>query len=137
MHDKGLEGEYGRYRRGRKEYKAYTFFSWIQPKVAWIGLIGCILVFAFTSVTWWNTSATFSKVAVAYAAVCLLPHLLYPFPLSRTCKSSTLRLTRYPACHPPRALHSLQNYQRPPVGASLTGHQRSGPGTQALGLVEK
>jgi len=60
------------YIRSSSRYKSYTFFSWLQPWVAWAGLIGCIVVFAFSSATWWSTQATFTKVAVAYAAHVIL-----------------------------------------------------------------
>ncbi|KAF8848234.1 amino acid transporter [Acephala macrosclerotiorum] len=57
------------YRRASENYKAYAFIgSWGQPYVAWLGLIGCFLVFGFTSATWWSTKADLTKVAVAYAA---------------------------------------------------------------------
>jgi hypothetical protein len=40
----------------------------------------CLLtIFVFSSATWWKNDATFKKVAVAYAGVCilLLPYFLF------------------------------------------------------------
>jgi len=67
--DKDLSANHSFYQRHSADYKPYTFFSWAQPWIAWMGLIGCILVFCFSSATWWNTPVNFTKVAVAYAAV--------------------------------------------------------------------
>jgi hypothetical protein len=50
-------------------YGAKTFFDWLQPIVAWIGLLGCLLVFGTVSATWWDTKVSLPKVAVAYGAV--------------------------------------------------------------------
>jgi amino acid transporter len=71
-----LKESHPHFSRDCPEYKPYTFFAWLQPLVAWIGLLGCILVFAFTSATWWDTKANFTKVAVAYAAVSGEQHLV-------------------------------------------------------------
>lgn len=61
-------------RNDNADYQPITLFRRIQPAPAYLGLIGCILVLAFTSATWWNSPATFSKVAIAYAApIILLP----------------------------------------------------------------
>lgn len=60
-------------RRRSENYKSYTFLGFAQPYVAWLGLIGCILVFGFASATWWSSPADLTKVAVAYAAVSSLP----------------------------------------------------------------
>ncbi|PWY70286.1 hypothetical protein BO94DRAFT_268736 [Aspergillus sclerotioniger CBS 115572] len=38
----------------------------LQPLQAWLGLITCIVVFAFSSAPWWNDNATVGKVAEAY-----------------------------------------------------------------------
>ncbi|RDH15645.1 amino acid transporter [Aspergillus niger ATCC 13496] len=43
----------------------------LQPLQAWIGLIGCITIFAFSSATWWNEDATVTEVAMAYG-----PHMV-------------------------------------------------------------
>jgi yeast amino acid transporter len=67
--DDALSTNYPYYQRHSSAYKPYTFFGWFQPWVAWIGLTGCILVFVFSSATWWSTPASFTKVAVAYGAV--------------------------------------------------------------------
>lgn len=69
--DGALTQMYPQYKRNSGIYRSYTFFGWLQPWVAWVGLIGCILVFVFSSAPWWSKPATFTKVAVAYAAVCV------------------------------------------------------------------
>jgi amino acid transporter len=61
-----LKPEYNRY---SNHYKRNTFLDWLQPIPAWIGLIGCGLIFGFASATWWDSGATVTKVATAYAAV--------------------------------------------------------------------
>ncbi|PWY91789.1 hypothetical protein BO94DRAFT_573608 [Aspergillus sclerotioniger CBS 115572] len=38
----------------------------LQPLQAWIGLIGCLVIFAFSSATWWGRHATITEVAMAY-----------------------------------------------------------------------
>lgn len=44
----------------------------IQPVPAWLGLIGCLLIVTvLTSATWWNGEVSFTKVAEAYAGVCI------------------------------------------------------------------
>ena len=41
-----------------------------QPFPALVGLIGSLLiVFVFTTATWWDTHVNFRKVAIAYGAV--------------------------------------------------------------------
>lgn len=70
--DDALSTNYPYYQRHSSAYKPYTFFGWFQPWVAWIGLTGCILVFVFSSATWWSTPASFTKVAVAYGAQIIL-----------------------------------------------------------------
>ena len=66
--DNGLAGK-PEFRRDHDEYRPTTLLDWLQPLVAWIGLVGCILVFGFVSATWWDTKVSFAKVAVAYGAV--------------------------------------------------------------------
>jgi amino acid transporter len=70
--DEGLKTKHQHYRRHSSQYTSWTFLFIFQPYIAWLGLAGCILVFGFTSATWWSTPATFAKVAVAYAAHILL-----------------------------------------------------------------
>lgn len=70
--DLDRDSNFQHFSRGCVQYKAHTLLDWAQPWIAWIGILGCVLVFAFTSVAWWDTPVTFSKVAVAYAAVSLL-----------------------------------------------------------------
>jgi yeast amino acid transporter len=41
-----------------------------QPIVAWVGLIGCLLiVFVLSTARWWNGSFTIGKFATAFAGV--------------------------------------------------------------------
>lgn len=82
--DYGLKDEHDHYRRISARYESFTFLSWAQPYVAWCGLLGCFLVFAFTSATWWSQPASFPKVAVAYAAVCCVRFIL-PCPPHAAC----------------------------------------------------
>jgi amino acid transporter len=67
--DNGLKAQHSHYRRQSPQYKSYTFLSWAQPYIAWLGLIGCVLVFSFTSAMWWSSPANLTKVAIAYAVV--------------------------------------------------------------------
>ena len=65
-----LTGEFAVYERHDKKYRPFTLFAFAQPIPAYIGLLGSLLVvFVFTSSTWWIGQVTFSKIAVAYAAV--------------------------------------------------------------------
>ncbi|KAN0066848.1 Amino acid permease/ SLC12A domain containing protein [Elaphomyces granulatus] len=56
------------YNRDSNQYEPNTFFDWFQPIPAWIGLVGCVLIFGLASATWWNNRVTLTKVAIAYAA---------------------------------------------------------------------
>ena len=70
----GLEREgFGRFVRGSPSYadNVRTVLFGIQPVPAWAGIVGCILVFAFASATWWATPVTFIKAAAAYGTVSL------------------------------------------------------------------
>jgi yeast amino acid transporter len=60
-----------KYIRNTTEYGAHTFLGSFQPFIAVIGLVGCLLVFAFGSASWWVTPGTPTKILVAYAAVSL------------------------------------------------------------------
>ena len=65
-----LTGDYAIYQRHDKKYRPFTLFAFAQPVPAYIGLLGSLLVvLVFTSSTWWIGQVTFSKIAVAYAAV--------------------------------------------------------------------
>ena len=67
--DDGLSEHHQRFQRNSAHFTPYTFFAWFQPWVAWIGLVGCLVVFVFVSATWWSTAPNFTKVAEAYGAV--------------------------------------------------------------------
>ncbi|PYH92925.1 amino acid transporter [Aspergillus ellipticus CBS 707.79] len=54
--------------RGSPEYAPRGSLFVLQPLQAWIGLIGCIAIFAFSSATWWDGHATVTEVAMAYGA---------------------------------------------------------------------
>jgi len=71
----GLEKEgFGRFVRRSPSYddKVRTVLFGIQPVPAWAGIVGCILVFAFASATWWATPVTFIKAAAAYGTQLIL-----------------------------------------------------------------
>jgi hypothetical protein len=45
-------------------------FSYLQPFPAVLGLVCCcLIIFVFSTATWWNGEPTFRKVATAYAGV--------------------------------------------------------------------
>ena len=69
-HKDSIASAYPEHNRWRKTSQASTFLGGLQPVIAWLGLIGClVIVFVFTTATWWSTPVNFSKVAVAYGAV--------------------------------------------------------------------
>jgi amino acid permease len=90
------------YKRSSSKYKSYTLLSWLQPWVAWAGLVGCIVVFAFSSATWWNKPASFTKVAVAYAAVRGLPCVA----------AANFGVAHHSLCN----IHNLEDSQKEEVG---------------------
>ena len=54
-------------------------FSYLQPFPAIVGLICCcLIIFVFSTATWWNGNISFRKVATAYAGVSLPSSALYP-----------------------------------------------------------
>ncbi|PWY64181.1 amino acid transporter [Aspergillus eucalypticola CBS 122712] len=59
------------YIRLSEDYIAKGSLHILQPLQAWIGLIGCITIFAFSSATWWSRTATVTEVAMAYG-----PHMI-------------------------------------------------------------
>ncbi|RAH57611.1 amino acid transporter [Aspergillus piperis CBS 112811] len=59
------------YIRLDEKYIAKGSLRILQPLQAWIGLIGCITIFAFSSATWWSETATVTEVAMAYG-----PHMV-------------------------------------------------------------
>jgi amino acid permease len=72
-----LPAEYNRWNPQPDVYpwhKSRTLLASLQPVLAWIGLIACVLVvFVFSSANWWKASnRTFTKVATAYAGVSVL-----------------------------------------------------------------
>ncbi len=65
---------YPEYNRWGETSQASTFLAGLQPAIAWFGLIGClVIVFVFTTATWWNKQASFTKVAIAYGSVSTPP----------------------------------------------------------------
>ncbi|KAI8629048.1 amino acid transporter [Xylariaceae sp. FL1651] len=71
LHDRG----YSRFIRDSPEYKreVRTVLIWGQPYVAWLGLAGCLVVFAFSSATFWNSRDNLVlKVFAAYGTQFLL-----------------------------------------------------------------
>ncbi|PYI20669.1 amino acid transporter [Aspergillus violaceofuscus CBS 115571] len=55
----------------------------IQPVQAWVGLIGCVAIFAFSSATWWGSHATVTEVAMAYGAHLVVVLLLVVLKVCR------------------------------------------------------
>ena len=69
-HRDSIAQVYPEHNRWRGTSQASTILGGLQPVIAWLGLIGClVIVFVFTTATWWSTPIDFSKVAVAYGAV--------------------------------------------------------------------
>jgi amino acid transporter len=63
---------YARYYRWDNNNKKHYLSVWgpTQPVPALLGLISCFLiVFVFSTATWWDHSATAKKVAVAFAGI--------------------------------------------------------------------
>jgi hypothetical protein len=56
MHKDALEGEdYAKYNRWENTSESSTALADFQPFIAYVGLIGCLLVvFVFSSALWWN-----------------------------------------------------------------------------------
>jgi hypothetical protein len=67
--DEEIPANYLHYKRKTKAYKAVTALGWAQPLPAYVGFLGSITILIFTSAMWWNSPATFTKVAMAYGAV--------------------------------------------------------------------
>ncbi|CAF9911795.1 MAG: hypothetical protein HETSPECPRED_000447 [Heterodermia speciosa] len=68
-HRTELATAYPEYNRWASTWQASTFLAGLQPLPAWIGLITClVIVFPFTTATWWSTEPTFTKIAVAYGS---------------------------------------------------------------------
>lgn len=70
MHRLTVEETYPGYARWAATSQSSTFLEGIQPLPAWIGFIGSLLiVFIFTTATWWSTPFTLQKFAAAYGSV--------------------------------------------------------------------
>ena len=68
----GLQKEgFGKYVRHSPQYtdNVRTVLFGVQPVAAWVGILGCGLVFLCVSATWWSTPVSFIKVAAAYGTV--------------------------------------------------------------------
>ncbi|KAF1963310.1 hypothetical protein CC80DRAFT_587744 [Byssothecium circinans] len=76
-----LIDDYAQFRRNSKTYKPFTVLAFAQPLPALTAVGGCLAIFAFCSTTWWDTPATFSKVAIGYAAPIILLALFITFKL--------------------------------------------------------
>lgn len=59
---------YTKFRRNTEFYKPHTILISLQPWPAIFAFIGCTVVFAFCSATWWYSKVTAPKVLIAYAA---------------------------------------------------------------------
>ncbi|KAF1846862.1 uncharacterized protein K460DRAFT_362993 [Cucurbitaria berberidis CBS 394.84] len=78
---KHLVGDYEQFRRSTGTYKPFTLLAFAQPLPAIISIVGCLIVFAFCSATWWDKEVTFSKVAIGYAAPLILLVLFIIFKI--------------------------------------------------------
>ena len=72
INGRAVEDSYPEYDRRSREYQHTTLLYRLQPFPAWIGFLGCLVVLAFTSASWWNSAASFSKVAVSFGAPIVL-----------------------------------------------------------------
>ena len=73
-HRDSIAQVYPEHNRWRGTSQASTILGGLQPFIAWLGMIGClVIVFVFTTATWWSTPVDFSKVAIAYGAVRYTP----------------------------------------------------------------
>ena len=76
-HRDSIAESYPEHNRWRSTSQASTILGGLQPVIAWIGMIGClVIVFVFTTATWWSGGVKFSKVAIAYGAVRDIPQLV-------------------------------------------------------------
>ncbi|CAO2655112.1 Nn.00g101760.m01.CDS01 [Neocucurbitaria sp. VM-36] len=73
--------EYEQFKRGIDTYKPFTVLAFAQPFPAIISIVGCLIILAFCSATWWDKEVTFSKVAIGYAAPIILFILFIVFKL--------------------------------------------------------
>ncbi|KAF2132837.1 hypothetical protein P153DRAFT_309538 [Dothidotthia symphoricarpi CBS 119687] len=67
-----LVGEYEQFLRNGNKYEPYTVLAFMQPIPAIVAIAGCLVILGFCSATWWDLKATFSKVAIGYAAPIVL-----------------------------------------------------------------
>lgn len=73
IHEQYIKERYPRFHRLGPETKTGTLLEALQPVPAFVGLVGSLLiVFVFTTATWWDTSADFRKVAPAFGSVRIL-----------------------------------------------------------------
>lgn len=69
IHKEYIRQRYAKFYRMGSVTSTFTFLEAIQPVPAVIGLVGSlVIVFVFTSATWWDTPRDFRKVATAYGA---------------------------------------------------------------------
>ncbi|KAI4213248.1 MAG: hypothetical protein LQ351_004194 [Letrouitia transgressa] len=75
-HKEYIADKYQQFHRLGKATNTMTFLESLQPLPAVVGLVGSlVIVFVFTTATWWDTSANFRKVAIASGAVRILKRL--------------------------------------------------------------
>ncbi|KAL9044577.1 MAG: hypothetical protein Q9214_002298 [Letrouitia sp. 1 TL-2023] len=68
-HKEYIADKYQSFHRLGKATKTMTFLESLQPLPAVVGFVGSLVIlFVFTTATWWDTSATFRKVAIASGA---------------------------------------------------------------------
>ena len=69
-HSDTIAQVYPEHDRWRSTSQASTILGGLQPVIAWLGLLGClVIVLVFTTATWWSTPVDFNKVVTAFSAV--------------------------------------------------------------------
>jgi amino acid transporter len=66
----------------------------LQPLPAIVGFVGCLVVFAFCSATWWYTKATAEKVFIAYAAQVIVVTIFLVLKAIRYFRTGTFKSQR-------------------------------------------
>lgn len=109
--------------RNRWDGSYMSTFSYLQPFPAVLGLVCCcLIIFVFSSATWWNGTPTFQKVATAYAGVSsrgrgsiahlltyLQPVILTVFYIILKIRNRRLWVELHPVYSGPLGLHEVLN----------------------------
>jgi hypothetical protein len=70
----GIARDAPEYLRTSPSYAAKTVFFSVQPAMAWIGLIGSVLIIVFACASWWDGRFTAAKLGVGYGEVSYTYH---------------------------------------------------------------